>query len=215
MPTYGQLNTGITGIVMDSTEKTPLAGVIIQLLDMSGKGLKYTISGNDGRFSLPRSTNGNRLVFRSMGYKHHTITIADNKSPLSVLLVNEPVQLRDVVVTAPAILEKSDTLIFRVQQYADAQDRTITDVLKKMPGIEVAENGEIKYNGLPINKFYIEGNDLLEGRYGLVSNNISYRDVQNVELMENHQPVRALQGIEYSEQHRLESGFTKSDLYVR
>ncbi|MDR1682774.1 MAG: hypothetical protein LBS25_05235 [Candidatus Symbiothrix sp.] len=110
------------------------------------------------------------------------------------------IQLRDVVVTAPDILVKRDTLVFRVQQYADAQDRTIADVLKKMPGIEVAQSGEIRYNGIPINKFYIEGNDLLEGRYGLASNNISYKDIQNVELMENHQPVRALQGIEYSEQ---------------
>jgi hypothetical protein len=200
MAAYGQLDTDITGIVMDSTERTPLAGVIIQLLDMSGKELKYTISGNDGHFSLPQTANGYRLVFKSMGYRHHTITVADNQSPLKVLLANEPVQLRDVVVTAPDILEKSDTLIFNVQRYADAQDRTIADVLKKMPGIEVAENGEIKYNGIPINKFYIEGNDLLEGRYGLASNNISHRDVQNVELMENHQPVRALQGIEYAEQ---------------
>jgi hypothetical protein len=105
-----------------------------------------------------------------------------------------------VVIKAPNILQKGDTLVYNVKQYADAQDRTIADVLKKMPGVEVAESGQVKYNGEPINKFYIEGSDFLEGRYGIATNNISHRDVKSVEIMENHQPVRALDGIEFSEQ---------------
>jgi hypothetical protein len=196
---YGQSPT-INGTVADSANKTPLSGVIIQLLDIDGKILSYTFSKNDGTFSLSYSVNGKVLLFKNMGYRSQRVNVAENKSPLKIFLINEPVQLRDVVVKAPDILRKSDTLVYNVQKYADAQDRTIADVLKKMPGIEVGENGQIKYNGTPVNKFYIEGNDLLEGRYGLASNNISHKDVKNVEVLENHQPVRALQDIEFSEQ---------------
>jgi hypothetical protein len=196
---YGQFTT-IAGVVADSISQAPVAGVIIQLLDRDGKVLHYTFSQADGTFSLPCPDDGNRLLFKSMGYRECWLSVPESKFPVKILLADAPVQLRDIVVQAPDILMKNDTLVYNVQKYADAQDRSIADVLKKMPGIEVAESGQIKYNGLPINKFYIEGNDLLEGRYGLASNNISHSDVQNVEIMENHQPIRALQGIDYSEQ---------------
>ncbi|GHT69367.1 TonB-dependent receptor [Bacteroidia bacterium] len=196
---YGQ-SAAITGVVADSVDKASIAGVIIQLFDAKGKALSYTFSKDDGKFSLPYSGKGSVLSFKSMGYRKCTVPISGNQSPLEILLAEEAVQLRDVIIKAPDILMKSDTLVYNVRKYADAGDRTIADVLKKMPGIEVAESGQIKYNGLPINKFYIEGNDLLEGRYGLASNNISHNDVQNVEIMENHQPIQALQGIDYSEQ---------------
>lgn len=197
---YGQ-QAVVAGFVADSADKAPIAGVIIQMLDENGKVLSYTLSKSDGRFSLPHSGDGGSvIVFKSIGYREHKVSVSGNKSPLEILLAGEPVQLRNIVVKAPDILMKNDTLVYNVQKYAGDQDRTIADVLKKMPGIEVAETGQIKYNGTPINKFYIEGNDLLEGRYGLASNNISHNDVQNVEIMENHQPIRALQGIDHSEQ---------------
>lgn len=52
------------------------------------------------------------------------------------------------------------------------QDRTIEDVLKKIPGIEVTANGTIRFHDKPINRFYIEGMNLMEDRYALASKNI-------------------------------------------
>ena len=75
----------------------------------------------------------------------------------------------------------------------------IADVLRKMPGIEVAKSGEIRYNGQPINNFYIEGLDMLDGRYGQATNNIAPQDVASVEVMENHQPIKALKDIVFSD----------------
>ncbi|MDE5796346.1 MAG: hypothetical protein K2H75_04490, partial [Muribaculaceae bacterium] len=66
--------------------------------------------------------------------------------------------------------------------------------------IKVEEDGTIKYQGKPINKFYVDGNDVIGGQYGLATNNISHKDVKSVEVMENHQPVKALEGIEFPEE---------------
>jgi hypothetical protein len=126
-------------------------------------------------------------------------SVFGQQDTVSVMLGGKPIVIREVTVKAPPISQRGDTLAYRVENFADIQDKTIGDVLRKMPGIEVAEGGEIKYQGEPINKFYIEGTDLLGGRYGLATNNISHRDVQSVELMENHQPVRALHGIYHSD----------------
>lgn len=68
-----------------------------------------------------------------------------------------------------------------------------------MPGIEVAESGEITYKGNAINKFYIENMDMLQGRYGIATNNISANDISTVQVLENHQPIKALEKTEYSD----------------
>lgn len=95
---------------------------------------------------------------------------------------------------------RSDTLVYFVSQYAKAQDNSIVDVLRRLPGIEVEEDGQIKYNGEPINKFYIDGSDFMGGRYGLATENISPSDVARVEVLENHQPIQVLKGLEFSQQ---------------
>ena len=64
---------------------------------------------------------------------------------------------------------------------------------------EPTKSGEIRYNGQPINNFYIEGLDMLDGRYGQATNNIAPQDVANVEVMENHQPIKALKDIVFSD----------------
>jgi hypothetical protein len=54
-----------------------------------------------------------------------------------------------------------------------------------MPGIEVSESGAIKFNGKAIKKFYVEDMDLLQGRYGLATNNINASDVATVQVLEH------------------------------
>ena len=195
----------LSGTVTDQQDGTPLAGVIVQLTDAGEKILGYALTNKDGHFSLRANAlpEGARLTFACMSYRKHSVLLASVGFPLAVALTPEPTQIREITVKAPDILQKGDTLVYNVEKFADEQDRSIADVLKKMPGIEVSESGQVRYNGEPINKFYIEGSDLLEGRYGLASNNISHKDVKNVEIMENHQPVRALEGIEHSEQAAL------------
>lgn len=67
-----------------------------------------------------------------------------------------------------------------------------------MPGIEVARGGKIYYNNRPIDRFYIEGMDLMGGRYGVAVDNVRAKDVATVEVLENHQPIKALAGIDFS-----------------
>ncbi len=96
--------------------------------------------------------------------------------------------------------EEGDTLIYNVASFTDKQDKTIGDVMRKMPEVEVTQSGKITYNGTSINKFYIEGKDLPEGKYGIATNGISPDDVGSVEITEGHQPIHVLQGISLSTQ---------------
>ncbi|MCM1484339.1 MAG: TonB-dependent receptor [Muribaculaceae bacterium] len=103
--------------------------------------------------------------------------------------------LKEVTVVADKITQRGDTLSFNVAAYRSDADRVIADVIKKMPGLEVADNGKILFNGKAIKNFYVEDMDLLQGRYGIATNNVSASDVASVQVYQNHQPVRALKDL--------------------
>lgn len=94
---------------------------------------------------------------------------------------------------------KGDTIAYSVLGLREKQDRTIEDVIGRIPGIRVDVSGQIMYNGKPINKFYVDGKDMAGDSYAMVSKNLSADKVDTVEVLQHHQPVKALQGKQFSE----------------
>lgn len=182
----------LRGAVVDAGSGEPIAGCIVTAKNA------FTTTGKDGCFVIKPKPEADSVSFRCMGYENRTLSVTADFS--RVLLKPKAMQLNDVIVEAPDIYAKGDTLVFNVSKYANAKDNAIIDVIKRLPGTKVEEDGTIKYQGKPINKFYIDGNDFIGGQYGLATNNISHKDVASVEVMENHQPVKALEGIEFPEE---------------
>lgn len=187
------------GTVTDTETGETIPGVIVQALDRNGRPVAFASSTASGRFTLNLSQTADSISFRTIGYEPRKLPV-DFDFGNGVDLFPKVTQLNDVVVHAPDIYAKGDTLVFNVAKYANAKDNAIIDVIKRLPGIKVEENGEIKYQGKPINKLYIDGNDFIGGQYGLATENISHEDVKSVEVMENHQSVKALEGIEFPEE---------------
>lgn len=189
----------ISGRIVDGETNNPIAGVVVQANDIHGKATAFASSDSKGAFFLKITESTDSVSFRSMGYDTLKLPVNFDFSK-GVELWPKATQLKDVIVQAPDIYAKGDTLVFNVSRYANASDNAIIDVIKRLPGIKVEEDGTIKYQGKPINKFYIDGDDFLSGQYGLATNNISHKDVKSVEVMENHQPVKALEGIDFPEE---------------
>lgn len=182
----------ICGKVVDADTDEPVAGCIVR-----SKGA-FASTDKEGRFTITPKAGADSISFRSMGYESLSLPVTADFS--CVPLNPKATRLNDVIVEAPDIYARGDTLVFNVAKYANAKDNAIIDVIKRLPGIKVEEDGTIKYQGKPINKFYLDGNDFIGGQYGLATNNISHKDVASVEVMENHQPIKALEGIEFPEE---------------
>lgn len=180
------------GMVVDADTNEPIVGCIVK-----SKGA-FASTDKEGRFAITPKAGADSISFRFMGYESCSLPVTADIS--CVRLNPKATRLNDVIVEAPDIYAKGDTLVFNVAKYANAKDNAIIDVIKRLPGIKVEEDGTIKYQGKPINKFYIDGNDFIGGQYGLATNNISHKDVKSVEVMENHQPIKALEGIEFPEE---------------
>lgn len=159
---------------------------------------EYTLTDAQGRFALKLNSppvKGDSIRVSMLGYVTATlpVVLSDN---MDIRMKDDVVQIREVIVRAPKVRWASDTVKFNVQSFIEAQDKSISDVLKRMPGIEVRDNGDIYYNGESIGNLYIEGADLLGGRYSLLTSNLSASAIKTVEIMERHQPIKALSKID-------------------
>jgi hypothetical protein len=198
LPTKAQVS--LTGLVRESDTLLPVASANVLVKKADGKLAKFGITNGEGRFSLTLpQTEGLTLEVTMMGFKTYRYTLTGKDETLDIKLTAGALELKEVTVKADRIREQGDTLTYNVGSFAQQQDRSICDVLNRMPGIDVKKDGRIQYQGEDINKFYIEGSDLLGGRYGLATQSINHEDIGAVEVMENHQPLQVLTGISFSD----------------
>lgn len=191
-----------SGVIVDKNGSKSIAGVSVSLITSNGLLIAWDYSDEKGMYkvSLPQGKQADRIHFSFLGYKKIAIPLEDFPLDGKITLESENFQLQEVKISANRIVQKEDTLVYSVVGFSQPQDRSIADVIAKMPGMEVSPNGQISFNGKSINKFYIEGMDLMNDRYALASNNISKKRVKYVEVLQNHQPIELLRGKNFSEQ---------------
>ena len=169
--------------------------------------LAYAISNREGRFEIKYSPVKNdtlELKASLLGYGRQSIFfVPGEKTEFNFILSPQAITLPEVVTKPPPVWQRKDTINYNTSEFKQQQDRVIGDVIARLPGIEVSPGGQIKYNGKPINKYYIEGLDLLEDKYGIANNNIPADAVDRVQVLENHQPIRVLDSVAFSDRAAL------------
>ncbi|WP_316797413.1 TonB-dependent receptor [Pedobacter agri] len=185
----------IRGIVKDVKGKG-IESVNVNLKDNEGNIISFTRTNKDGLFSLQVKNDqltGYKIEASSIGYKKESISIIDVSKNQDLILSASETHLETVTVkNRPLLTSKGDTLNYRTSDFADKQDRTIGDVLKKMPGIEVEENGKVSYNGKAISNLYIDGDNLLDDKYNIGTKSIPQGAVEKVQVIQNDQPIKMM-----------------------
>lgn len=189
------------GTIVSAQNGSKLENVICQALDQKGEVIFYTFSNAKGHFSIPQNDNINHIQFKLLGYT--TLTVPgkhlESSANLIIELSESPIPIEEIVVKVPPIRQDNDTIKYNVNSFKTQGDRYLSDVLKKLPGVKVSENGTISYMGESINKFYIEGRDLLGGQYNIATNNLDINAVSTIEVLQNNQHIKALKGIDFEE----------------
>lgn len=172
----------------------PLIGTIIVQAKNSLIIAGFTRSDANGKYTVGYEGKADSITLTVSGMLigKHSKVVANKSQRVDFIIKEQALKIKEVTVNASKIRQNKDTLDFLVGAYTDQNDRVIGDVIKKMPGIEVDESGKISFNGREISKFYVENMDLLHGKYGLATNNISAKAVSIVQVLENHQPIKAL-----------------------
>jgi hypothetical protein len=137
--------TVITGTVRDKQKEV----VPFVTVTMQGKGEStiagFTSTDETGRYCLTFHGNTDSLTITVRGMMIETTmrTVPNRSTTLEFTVDEKANQLREVKVTATPVRRSNDTLTYVVGSFAGQSDRTIEDVLKKMPGIDVSSSGSI------------------------------------------------------------------------
>ena len=187
---------------VNNEKKQPVYNASVMLLRVTDSlPMAYTFSDEKGHYQLVAKSEEAKLLIAVYGFnlKRQFKEVENKTQTVNFAVVEEALQLKEVSVKSEKIWGGNDTVNYVVDAFRDTTDIVIADVLKKMPGIEVKDDGKVEYKGKPISKFYIENMDMLQGRYNLATTSIAASDVASVQVMENHQEVRALQNIQFSD----------------
>lgn len=177
----------VKGKITDS-EHSPLGGVIVKITRGNAM-VGFTTSQKDGSYAceIPAGKDSLFISFRKLNYKEYRKYLPPQTKRLDVTLQRGDYQLREVTVEAPPVRVHSDTVLYNLGSFLQSGDHTLEDGLRRIPGIEIDDNGAISYMGRDIGNFYIEGLNLLGGRYNLATQNISAEKVTGVEVLRHHQ----------------------------
>jgi hypothetical protein len=189
----------IKGTVTDSTGKAvPYASVNLRN-SVTNRIIGFAVTDAVGAYTLQIPANiplsGLLIEVTSIGYKTFSRPIADPHLAYDFTLSVSANQLRSVEIKSsrPVLRTHGDTLGYKVSDFASAQDMVIGDVLKKLPGITVSSDGAISYNGKPISNLYIDGDNLLDDKYNIATTTIPQAVVEQVQVIQNDQPIKVLQ----------------------
>lgn len=160
----------------------------------STKVIAFKMTDNKGAFNIVQNSglDSIQVRFNLLNHEAGIKTIANQTQEVHFIAKEKATVLEEVFVKDPMMLRKGDTIVHDVEQFANKNDRTLADVIKRMPGLEIDESGKIKYQGKDVNQFTVEGKDLMQGRYGIIPNSIPHQDVGKLEVIEHNQPIKML-----------------------
>lgn len=191
---YAHNDTICISGTITGTDKVFIEDIIVTAIQVSDSTIvAYCRPDEKGTYRLMFSTSAPELLVRFSGFNiRNEMKRIDAKSQtLDFYAIEESTLLHEVQIKAQKLWGSRDTLNYLVAAYTKDYDNSIADILKKLPGITI-DNGKIKYQGLPISHLYIENMDLMQGSYGILTESLKAKDVATVQVLENHEHIKAL-----------------------
>lgn len=166
--------------------------------------LGFAMSETDGSYELiiKSEKDSIEITVNHISFGKQAILIPNKTANHNIRLSDKAEIMKDVIVETSPIYKRGDTINYSVGAFTSKDDRVIGDIIKKLPGIEM-QGSQIFYQGKPIQKYSINGLDLLEGRYSMANDNLPVDAVRSVQIVENDQPIKILDSLVFSDRASL------------
>ncbi|QQX75310.1 MULTISPECIES: TonB-dependent receptor [Aequorivita] len=191
----------VKGTIKDSIGNPLEFANVIASIKSSGATESYGITNYQGRYQLDLP-KGNTYILRTsfLGYetKEQTVNVTANSENIDLDFILNPQenQLDDVeIVYEMPVTVKGDTIVYNADSFTNGDERKLGDVMKKLPGVEVNDEGEIQVEGKTVSKVMVEGKDFFDGDSKLATKNIPADAVDKVEVLRNYNEVDQMRGL--------------------
>lgn len=192
----------IKGTVCTKTGKK-VADANVYLTPPNSNNVFYSTSytNEKGEFSIETKSLSDSLQLNisKIGIIPYSVIIKNKSQEINILVEEKDIQLPEVEVQNQKMFSVEDTINYVVSAFKSKNDITLNEVLQKLPGISVSSNGEISANGQAVKHLYVEGVDLMNGKYGIATNNLDPDDISLIQVYQNYQDVNALKGLKPQE----------------
>ncbi len=186
-------NITLGGTVKDSLENPlPYANILAKPYNLN-KNLQFSISDHEGYYEL-NLAKGDTFVISVdyMGYKPVEYQFIALKNTIRELVLEQSTEhLGEVVIEMPVTV-KGDTTTYRVDKFVKGNERKLKNVLKRLPGIEVSKNGDVKVQGKKVTNLLVDGKEFFGGNTKLGIENIPMNIVDKVQVLDNYNEVAFL-----------------------
>ncbi|MDT0675596.1 outer membrane beta-barrel protein [Autumnicola musiva] len=181
----------VTGKVVDE-EGQPLEAATVYLEKAADSSLvTYTISEKDGGFQLTGRTSGatrTNLIISFAGYQPYRQSLELQSGNLELPQINMEIQdneLDEVMITAtsPPISVKRDTLEFNADSFTTRQDANLEELMKKLPGVEVDNEGNITVNGKPVSRILVNGEEFFGNDPKIATKNLPKEIISKIQVV--------------------------------
>ncbi|MAP53361.1 MAG: TonB-dependent receptor, partial [Altibacter sp.] len=191
----------VRGFIKDSIGEPLEFANVIAAVKESGDIEAYAITNYEGRYQLELPIN-NTYVLRAsfLGYETsvYELTIAAEAEPVQQDFILNSIadELEGVeIVYEMPVTVKGDTIVYNADSFTTGEERKLGDVMKKLPGVEVNDEGEIEVEGKAVTKVMVEGKDFFDGDSKLATKNIPADAVDKVEVLRNYNEVDQMRGL--------------------
>ena len=200
-------NGTVTGTVVDKESGEPLQNATLQLYSLPDSVFKVGVASDyDGKFSLSASAAEYYLKVSFVGYiaDERNVKVAKGKSIDlgNIGLSTDAVALKAAVVTAevPPVTAAEDTLIYNTAAFRVPAGSMLEELIKKYPGVDIAEDGTIKINGKTVNRILMKGKDFFGTDKDMALKNISADIVDKVKFYDKKSDFSRITGIDDGEE---------------
>lgn len=198
----------ITGIVIDAAEKQPVMQATVQILSPKDSVM---VTGNvtdlDGNFSLSTRPGKYLLKVSFIGYKnvYRPIVLSANNKTLSlgkIELDSDAIMLEEAVIVAqaPEVTAVGDTLVYSSSAYRLPEGSALEELIKKLPGAEINDEGKITINGKEVKKIMIDGKEFFMDDPNIALKNLPVNIIDKVRAYDKESDMAKATGIKDGEE---------------
>lgn len=201
-------NVTVRGSVVDKEDGSPVMQATVQLLNLPDSTMAVgNVTDNDGAFSISAKPGKYALKVSFVGYLSHiqNVELTSSKPTLNVgkiSLVSDAIMLSEAVVTAeaPQVTVSGDTLGFTPSAYRTPEGAMLEELVRKLPGAEVDESGNVKINGKSISKIMVDGKEFFGGDVQTGLQNLPVDMIEKISAYDRQSDMARVTGIDDGEE---------------
>jgi len=211
-------NVLVSGKVLDANEKLPVdyaSVVLLKAADSTSAG--FTFSEDDGGYHFKNIEPGSYViqVFHT-GFKlvSKAVTVASTDVVVGTLYLEASAErLSTALIEAKAIpvVIRGDTLVYNPNAFKTKNNATVEDLLKKLPGVQVAKDGTVTTQGEQVIKVLVNGKEFFGNDPTKATQNIDAESLEKVEIIDKKSDDAEFSGVDDGSREKVINLVLKED----